>query len=78
MTITTSHPASSYGLPVILTDGGEPLDYADGIRAIRDRLGWTTAEMASRAGVSPRTVEGWEQGRLPSAAALLALAPHVR
>lgn len=77
MRITTEHPSSSYGLPVILTDGGEPLDYADGIRAIRAARGWSTDDLARRCGVSRRTVEGWEQGRLPSAPALLALAPHI-
>jgi DNA-binding XRE family transcriptional regulator len=74
MQITTDHPASSYGLPVILDDGGQPMDYADGIRAIRARLGLSTRQLAAACGVSHRTVENWEQGRLPSRPSLLLLA----
>lgn len=70
MRVTTNHSASSYGQPVILTDGGEVMDYAPGIKAIRDKCGLTTQALADLCGVSRRTVEGWEQGRMPAAAAL--------
>lgn len=78
MTITTDHAASSYGMPVILGDDGQPLDFAPGIQSVRKRLGLTTAELAARlihprtgAAISSRTVENWEQGRnLPDAAIL--------
>ena len=30
---------------------------------MRESWGWTVVEMAEKMGVSPRTVEGWEQGR---------------
>ena len=33
------------------------------VRRLRESWGWTVVEMAERMGVSPRTVEGWEQGR---------------
>jgi transcriptional regulator with XRE-family HTH domain len=33
------------------------------IRAARQALGWTQNELASRAGVSPRTIHAVEQGR---------------
>lgn len=69
MTVTTKHPASSYGMPVIL-DGGRVVDYAAGIKAIRAALGWSTQQLADACGVSRRTVEGWEQDRMPTAAAL--------
>ncbi len=36
---------------------------ADLIRSIRYQRGWSVREMADALGVSPRTVEGWEQGR---------------
>jgi len=39
----------------------------DIIRQIRKEKGWTVSDLAERCGVSPRTVEGWEQGRLPRA-----------
>lgn len=74
MKITCNHSSSSYGIPVILADGGEVMDYAPGIRAIRRAKAWSVAEMATVCGVSPRTVEGWEQGRPVPAAALNALA----
>ena len=73
MRITTNHSASSYGQPVILSDGGEVLEYADGIKAIRQQMELTTAEFAEQMGTSRRTVEGWEQGRVPSNTALLLL-----
>ena len=78
MTITTIHPASSYGMPVIIDDDGSVIDYRDGIQKIRDSLGLSTTELGKLCGVSRRTVEGWEQGRQPSAAALNAMASIVR
>lgn len=70
MRVTTAHPSSSYGMPVILDDGGQLMDYAPGIKAIRAKLDLSTQNLADKCGVSRRTVEGWEQGRLPTAAAL--------
>ena len=70
MEITTAHSASSYGQPVILSDGGEVLDYADGVKAVRSKLELGTQQLADSCGVSKRTVEGWEQGRMPTASAL--------
>jgi DNA-binding transcriptional regulator YiaG len=61
--ITTDHSASSYGIPVILNDAGEPLDYAPGVRAVRKALGLSTTQLAEACGRSRRTVEDWEQGR---------------
>jgi DNA-binding transcriptional regulator YiaG len=73
MQITTKHPSSSYGRPVILADDGSPMDEGPGIKALRARLGWSTQQLADACGVSRRTVEGWEQGRAPAVAALYAL-----
>jgi len=70
MKITHLHPASSYGVPVILDDQGQPMDYAPGIKAVRDRLGLKNQDLADRCGVSRRTLEGWLLGKPPSAAAL--------
>jgi DNA-binding transcriptional regulator YiaG len=70
MKVTTDHSASSYGQPVILDDHGQVMDYAPGIKAIRDKTGLSVQALADACGVSPRTVEGWEQGRMPTTAAL--------
>ncbi len=60
--------------PIILDGAGKPMDAQQGIRAIRREQGWSVAQMAEACGVSPRTVEGWEQGRYaPAKPALLAL-----
>jgi len=74
MKITINHPSSSYGMPVILDDTGQPMDYADGVREIRARYKLNTQQFGVICGVSGRTVEGWEQGRPPSAQALLSIA----
>lgn len=70
MTITTQHASSSYGIPVILDDDGNVMDYEPGIKSVRARLSLTQAELAEKCGVSPRSVQGWEQGRdrVPAAA----------
>ncbi len=69
MTITITN-----GRPIILDGAGEPMDAQQGIRAIRREQGWSVAQMAEACGVSPRTVEGGEQGRYaPTKPALLAL-----
>jgi DNA-binding transcriptional regulator YiaG len=74
MQVTTHHPSSSYGQPVILADDGSVMDYAPGIKAIRAKTGMTTQQLAEAVGVSRRTVEGWEMGRMPSTLALRAMA----
>lgn len=73
MRLTTDHSASSYGVPVFVDGDNNPIDYADGIRQVRQQKGWSTEKLADLVGVSPRTVEGWEQGRMPSKPALIIL-----
>lgn len=73
MKLTTNHRASSYGVPVFLDGDGNPMDYAPALRQLRKEKGWSTADLAAQVGVSARTVEGWEQGRLPSNTALIIL-----
>ncbi len=70
MQITINHPASSFGVPVILDDSGHPLDYADGFRRCRYWLNMSTVEIGKYLGASGRTVEGYEQGRTIPVAAL--------
>jgi DNA-binding transcriptional regulator YiaG len=74
MKITTTHPASRYGVPVILNDSDMVMNYWTGIKALRSKLGWSTQELADACGVSRRTVEGWESGRMPTVAALNVMA----
>lgn len=78
MKITIDHPTSSYGIPVILSDSGEVMDYAPGIKAARAKLGLTAAQLGTLCGVSERTVNGWEQGRMPETAALNMLGKLLR
>ena len=74
MTITTAHPASSYGIPVILADDGTLLDTGPGIRAVRESLGMSRIALSDAMGVSKRTVEAWEYGRaVPASKRLYAL-----
>jgi DNA-binding transcriptional regulator YiaG len=70
MKITCEHDASSHGIPVILDDDGTVMEYANGIKALRERLQLSTQELAEACEVSRRTVEGWEQGRAIDAAPL--------
>jgi len=77
MKITTDHSSSSYGQPVILSDSGGVMDYSPGIKAVRAKLGLTTQQLADACGVSRRTVENWEQGRMPTTAALNVMADLV-
>ncbi len=59
---------------MILDDADEPMDYAPGLAAVRRHLGLSVSAVAEATGVSPRTVENWEQGRnMPPANALFAL-----
>jgi ribosome-binding protein aMBF1 (putative translation factor) len=74
MKITCNHSSSSYGVPVILSDDGDVMDYAPGIKAVRAKLSLSTQDLAEKCNVSRRTVEGWEQGRMPDAAALNVMA----
>jgi DNA-binding transcriptional regulator YiaG len=70
MRLTTNHSSSSYGIPVFLDGEGNPMDYAPALRQLRKEKGWSVEYLANECGVSPRTVEGWEQGRMPSVPAL--------
>lgn len=74
MKITTDHSASSHGVPVILDDDGSVMDYGPGVKTIRAMARMSTQQLADAIGVSRRTVEGWESGRMPSALALRAMA----
>jgi transcriptional regulator with XRE-family HTH domain len=64
---------SNHGRLVILDESGHVMGYGPGIQAIRRHLGMSTQEFAAACGISRRTVEGWEQGRMPNGAALVAM-----
>jgi hypothetical protein len=81
MKITCHHPSSSQGIPVILSDSGDVMDYAPGLTAVLNRLKWSRAQFAAHCGYkSPRSVEKFWQGVIPPAATLnllsVALAGH--
>jgi len=78
MKITINHSSSSYGQPVILDDTGSVMDYAPGIRLAREKLDLTAGQLAEKLGVSERTVNGWEGGRMPTTAALNMLGKLIR
>lgn len=68
MIITCHHPASSYGIPVILDDDGDVLDYPEGLTKTLAKVGWTREELAKRSGYkSARSIEKFWQGVPPSA-----------
>lgn len=73
MRLTTNHSMSSYGVPIFVDNDNNPMDYAPALRQLRKEKGWSVADLADQCGVSARTVEGWEQGRMPSKPALLIL-----
>lgn len=75
MRITTRHPASCYGLPVILDETGAVMEYGPGIKAVLGVLGWTQGRFAEAAGKSLPTAKKYCQGAMvPGAEALNVLA----
>ncbi|HRW57947.1 MAG TPA: hypothetical protein P5185_09335 [Oscillospiraceae bacterium] len=75
MRVTCDHSASSYGIPVILDDDGAVMDYAAGLTAVLQRLGWSRERAAIAAGYkSARSIEKFWQGVPPSAQLLNVLA----
>ncbi len=71
MEITCHHSASSYGIPVILDDDGNVMDYGPGLTAVLERLGWTRKEFAAKFGYkSVRSVDKFWSGVVPPAAIL--------
>lgn len=71
MKITTEHATSSYGIPVILDDTGQPMDCAPGLKAVRAQLGLTMKQAAEAVNANPRSWEAWEYGRFPVPTAAL-------
>jgi len=75
MKITCNHPTSSYGIPVILDDNEDVMDYVPGLNLALDRLGWSRQDLAERSGYkSARSIEKFWQGMPPSAQLLNVLA----
>lgn len=74
MKITLNHPKSKGGMPVFINDARQVIATAAALKKIRvDCLKLSVPAFAALLGTSPRTVNGWEQGRPPSAAALFLL-----
>ena len=69
--ITCNHPSSHYGLPVILGDDGQPMDYATGLTATLVYLDWKREDFARNCGYkNARSVEKFWQGITPPASTL--------
>lgn len=63
MKITNNHIASKNGVPVCIDNSGEIIPPRHMVKAIRTRLGLSVLDLALLIDRSPRTVQGWEQGR---------------
>lgn len=59
LTITTKHPASRHGLPVILDDDGRLMDPQEGVYAAMDLLDWDREALAQAVGLSRRSIESY-------------------
>ena len=71
ITITCNHTSSRYGLPVILDDADQPMDYEPGLTAALVFLDWTREDFAQNCGYkSARSVEKFWQGTTPPASTL--------
>jgi ribosome-binding protein aMBF1 (putative translation factor) len=83
---TTLRARGGYARRLVNPDSfrkGQAANYAAGVFAAREKLGLTQHEMAVLLGISPRTLQNWEQGqREPDQAAKILLRvaskhPHV-
>jgi hypothetical protein len=70
--ISFNHPAA-IGRGIFVRSLGVIVPPSVAIPEIRKALGMTAAELAAALQVSPRTLEGWEQGRAISTARLIDL-----
>lgn len=78
MKLSVNHSQSSYGVPVFVDDDNNSVDYAVGIRKLREELNKSRSDFGAELGVSPRTVEAWENGlRMPSKSALLLMSKMI-
>lgn len=77
MKLTYDAKGAADGLPRFVDEQGAELSHADGIRALRKKLKLTAAELGEIAGVSAKTVYGWEYGKRPGAAAMVLLYRHL-
>jgi transcriptional regulator with XRE-family HTH domain len=54
------------------------MGFGDALKALREKAGLSQSELATRSGLSLRSIQNWEQGhRIPRSQALLALADAV-
>ena len=68
MQVTCFHEESKGGIPVIVDDQGEVVDYPSGLTKVLDELGWSRAEFAQKMGYkNARAVEQFWQKRIPPA-----------
>jgi DNA-binding transcriptional regulator YiaG len=59
-----------HGQPTVFERAKDGTNYAWSVRAVRERFGLSAAALGEEMGVSKRTVQGWEAGRMPGRMAL--------
>jgi len=76
MKITCNHRSSLLGVPVILDDSGQVMEYSEGLEEVMYRLRWSRSELAVLSGYkSARSIHPFFQGlKVPSAQLLNVLA----
>jgi hypothetical protein len=67
ISITTRHPASQHGQPVILIDG-QLVDPGEGFDICLTRLGWSSNEAAEKIGRVVNNIRIWRRGIKPAPA----------
>ena len=63
MTVTTRHPESKFGVPVVLDEEGRVLDTCHAVRFFRRYYGLTSREFGQMTNATSNSVIGWECGR---------------
>lgn len=71
MYITTKHPRSRHGMPVIISDAGQVMNYPRGIETVLERLHMHPDGAAKLAGINRRTLDNYRKGRIRPTAAFL-------
>lgn len=70
--VTTRHPASKHGVPVLLCEE-KPVSMAKHLDGIMRQLNMTRKDLSDKAGISTRQLDNFRMGRRPASAAFLNL-----
>lgn len=72
MTVPTSNDGSSFGSS--LNKKSRNHNFGDRLKAHREKMGMTQADLASKIGVDPNTIQRYESGSLPKGDKIVSLA----